>query len=168
MRHFLLFLFLASSGFLGAQTATDIQKEIDTQVWKPFQEAFQNLDSKALNNTYAKQVLRVTPAGIDTENTFKKGNLKRFAENKKDGIGILLDFWFDSRHTNSTTSYEVGFYRIAATNKAGETSYNYGQFHIVLEKIDGNWKITQDWDTTSINGVTISSEDFGKKKPIKF
>jgi len=151
---------------LTAQSVTDIQKEIDVQVWKPFQEAFQNLDGEALNATYAKQVLRVTPGGIDTANNFKKGNLERFAQNTKDGIKIVLDFWFDSRHTNSDTSYEVGFYRIAATNKNGETSYNYGQFHIVLKKINGTWKITQDWDTTSINGHEIDAKDF-TKKPIR-
>lgn len=168
MRNFILFLVLVTSGFLNGQSVTDIQKEIDAQVWKPFQEAFQNLDGQALNNTYADQVLRVTPGGIDTENAFKQGNLRRFAQNKADGITIGLDFWFDSRHTNNQASYEVGFYRIAATNDKGETSYNYGQFHIVLEKMDGIWKITQDWDTTTINGETIGSEDFAKKKPLKF
>ena len=168
MRQFILFLILGTSGFLSAQTVADFQKEIDTQVWKPFQQAFQNLDGKALNDTYAGQVLRVTPGGIDTNNSFKEGNLKRFTQNKTDGLAIRLDFWFDSRHTNSTASYEVGFYRIGATNAAGETTYNYGQFHIVLRKIEGNWKITQDWDTTTINGDTIGAEDFGKKKPMKF
>ena len=168
MKNFILFLVLGASTFLNGQSVTDIQKEIDAQVWKPFQEAFQNLDGQALNDTYAEQVLRVTPGGIDTENVFKQGNLKRFTQNKADGISIGLDFWFDSRHTNSTTSYEVGFYRIGATNAAGETAYNYGQFHIVLEKIEGIWKITQDWDTTTINGQTIGSEDFAKQKPLKF
>ncbi len=168
MRNFILFLVLGASAFLNGQSVTDIQKEIDNQVWKPFQEAFQNLDGEALNHTYADQVLRVTPGGIDTNNSFKEGNLKRFAQNRADGLAIRLDFWFDSRYTDNTTSYEVGFYRIGATNAAGETAYNYGQFHIVLRKIEGNWKITQDWDTTSINDETIGDEDFAKKKPMKF
>ena len=168
MRHFLLFLFLGTSAFLSAQSVAEIQKEIDAQVWRPFQEAFQELDGQALNDTYAAQVLRVTPGGIDTENSFKQANLKRFTQNKADGISIRLDFWFDSRHTNITTSYEVGFYRIGATNAAGETSYNYGQFHIVLEKIEGIWKITQDWDTTTINGHAIGSEDFAKNPSVNF
>ncbi len=152
----------------GQTTPKQLQKEIDRQVWKPFQTAFQNLDGEALNATYADEVLRVTPNGIDTENSFKAANLKRFAQNKADGLQIALDFWFDSRHTNSSTSYEVGFYRIAATNTQGETGYNYGQFHIVLKKIGGTWKITQDWDTTTLNGHEINADDFGRKQGLKF
>ncbi len=49
-----------------------------------------------------------------------------------------------------------------------EISSIYGQFHIVLKKIDGNWKITQDWDTDKINGKKLSEEDFDKQKPLQF
>lgn len=168
MRNFLFFIALGCLSILNGQSIEDIQKTIDDQVWKPFQEAFQSLDGEALNATYATEVLRVTPNGIDTENSFKESNLKRFAQNRADGVKIALDFWFDSRHTNATTSYEVGFYRIAATNKEGNTSYNYGQFHIVLKKIAGKWQITQDWDTTTINGHTIEAADFAKQEPLKF
>ncbi len=152
-----------------AQTDTEaIQKEIDQTVWKTFQKAFETLDGDALNATYADQVLRVTPQGIDTENVFKKGNAERFAANRKNGDKISLDFWFDSRKTNATTSYEVGFYRIGFTTKGGETQYSYGQFHIVLEKINEKWKITQDWDTTIIAGHPITSKEFDKKESIRF
>jgi ketosteroid isomerase-like protein len=146
----------------------EIQNTIDEQVWKPFQKAFETLDGKALNATYAKEVLRATPNGIDTDNTFKTANLKRFQKNKKDGIAIALDFWFDSRRTNENTSYEVGFYRIGFTNANAETSYSYGQFHIVLKKINGAWKITQDWDTATINEKAIGADDFAKQVPLKF
>ena len=155
-------------GHVKAQTTPDLQQEIDKSVWKPFQKAFQTLDGEALNATYADEVLRVTPKGIDTENTFKGNNLKRFEQNKTDGISISLDFWFDSRHTNATTSYEVGFYRIGFIDKDGKTSYSYGQFHIVLKKIEGQWKITQDWDTGTINGNPITASDFAKQGALKF
>lgn len=168
MRQFLIFITLAISFGANAQSVKLLQKEIDNTIWKPFQKAFENLDGEALNATYAKEVIRVTPNGIDTKNKFKAANLERFKQNRKDAISIALDFWFDSRHTNETTSYEVGFYRIGATTKAGETSYNYGQFHIVLKKIDGVWKITQDWDTSIINDKAISAEDFAKQEPLKF
>jgi ketosteroid isomerase-like protein len=154
---------------MAAQTDTEaIQKEIDQMVWKPFQKAFETLDGDALNATYANQVLRVTPQGIDTKNAFKKGNAERFAANRKNGDKIHLDFWFDNRKTNETTSYEVGFYRIGFTSKGGETQYSYGQFHIVLEKINGQWKITQDWDTATIAGKSITAKEFDKKEVLKF
>ncbi|NHF60396.1 nuclear transport factor 2 family protein [Flavobacteriaceae bacterium TP-CH-4] len=151
-----------------AQTdVTQIQQEINTSVWKPFQEAFETLDAKALNELYANQVLRVTPNGIDTENSFKAANVKRFNSFLEEGTSIFLDFWFDSRHTNETTSYEVGFYRIRAA-KDNSTTNSYGQFHIVLKRIKGQWKITQDWDTTTIKGSPISAEDFAKRQPMAF
>ncbi|MEM9076765.1 MAG: DUF4440 domain-containing protein [Bacteroidota bacterium] len=153
---------------LQAQTVADFQNEINKTVWKPFQQAFESLDGEALNATYADEVLRVTPQGIDTQNSFKTANLKRFEQNKTDGVSIALDFWFDSRHTNGAASYEVGFYRIRFTDKSGKTNYNYGQFHIVIRKQKGEWKITQDWDTTIINGKTIDAEDFARNPILKF
>lgn len=169
MRSTFVLIFVFCSVSTNAQiNATQIQKEIDKEVWKPFQKAFETLDGEALNATYAEEVLRVTPNGIDTENNFKAANLERFKQNMVDGVSIALDFWFDSRHTNATTSYEVGFYRISATDKVGSTSYSYGQFHIVLKKINGKWKITQDWDTTIINGDPIDETDFTNKNPLKF
>lgn len=168
MKHLFLFLTLAITSMTAQNTTEAIQNEIDQTVWKPFQTAFETLDGDALNATYAAQVLRVTPQGIDTENAFKKGNTERFASNRKNGDKISLDFWFDSRKTNETTSYEVGFYRIGFTSKDGETQYSYGQFHIVLQKIKGHWKITQDWDTATIAGNPITAEDFNKKKALRF
>lgn len=122
---------------LAQEDVDQIQSEIDKTVWKPFKKAFETLDGKALNATYATEVLRVTPNGIDTESSFKAKNLERFKQNKMDEVSIILDFWFDSRHTNATTSYEVGFYRIGFTDKAKGTNYSYGQFHIVLKKNTG-------------------------------
>jgi ketosteroid isomerase-like protein len=169
MRRSVLLCLLCLTYFgYGQEHIEQIQNEIDKTVWKPFQKAFETLDGEALNATYGDEVLRVTPQGIDTENAFKSANLKRFEQSREDGISITLDFWFDSRRTNETTSYEVGFYRIGFTAKEGETDYSYGQFHIVLKKMEGQWKIIQDWDTATINGNSITAADFAKKSILKF
>lgn len=168
MRSLLTLLFVCISSLMIAQEDIySIQKEIDSTVWRPFKKAFEALNANDLNSLYAKDVLRVTPNGIDTKGLFKAKNIERFNTSKANGISIALDFWLDSRHTNEVTSYEVGFYRIAATNN-GNTSYSYGQFHIVLQKYQGHWKITQDWDTTMINGIVIGKENFEKRQPQKF
>lgn len=145
-----------------------IHQEIDRTVWKNFQQAFEQLDGTALNAVYADQVLRVTPAGIDTQNAFKQDNQTRFQTNISNGDRIKLDFWFDSRQTNATTSYDVGFYRVGITTPTGRTDHFYGQFHIVLNRIDGVWRIVQDWDTTSIGGRPITAEDFNRQTPVRF
>jgi ketosteroid isomerase-like protein len=140
-----------------------MQNEIDKTVWSEFKAAFENIDANALNAIYADEVLRVTPNGIDTKSHFKAKNIERFQMLNEKSASIKLDFWFESRHTNSDTSYEVGFYKI--TTKMGDnTSINYGQFHIVLKKISGHWKIVQDWDTTIMNGQTIGQKEFEQNR----
>ncbi|WP_299438786.1 hypothetical protein [uncultured Aquimarina sp.] len=164
---FFLLLLSLSPNIIGQINVAEIQKNIDQTVWEPFQKAYEALDGESLNAIYADEVLRVTPEGIDTKNEFKDKNLKRLKTSKESKTQIKLDFWFDSRHTNEDTSYEVGFYKIGITIN-NETQYIYGQFHIVLKKIKGIWKITQDWDTTTINGKVIEAEDFSKKEPLMF
>lgn len=163
-----LFGFILSSFSTLAQTNVEaIQQHIDKTVWASFQKAYEARDADALNAIYATGVIRVTPNGIDTKDDFKRKNIESFKASKESKTQIKLDFWFDSRHTNEDTSYEVGFYKIGLTTN-DKTQLIYGQFHIVLKKIEGVWKITQDWDTTMINGHKISEEDFNKKEPIVF
>lgn len=165
----LVFLFFIgfSSTIIGQIDPINIQRNIDQTVWRPFQKAYEALDAEVLNKLYADEVLRVTPEGIDTKNMFKRKNLERLKASKEGKTRIQLDFWFDSRHTNEDTSYEVGFYKISITNNE-KTQFVYGQFHIVLKKIKGIWKITQDWDTTTVNGNAITEKDFNRKEPATF
>lgn len=143
-----------------AQSNVEVhQEEIDKTVWTQFKSAFESIDAKALNATYASNVLRVTPSGIDTKDSFKAKNMERFKVLNEKSATINLDFWFESRHTNSDTSYEVGYFKMT-TKMEGNTSINYGQFHIVLKKIDDEWKITQDWDTSNINCQAIGQKEF--------
>jgi ketosteroid isomerase-like protein len=143
-----------------AQTNMELlQNEIDKTVWTQFKRAFETIDAEVLNSTYAENVLRVTPSGIDTQNVFKTSNIERFKLLKERAAIMQLDFWFESRQTNSDTSYEVGFYRIK-TSMDGTCSTHYGQIHIVLKKLDGYWKIIQDWDTTHLNGKEIGQDEF--------
>lgn len=153
--------------FMQAQDSGQLQREIDLSLWKPFKAAFEELDAERLNALYADEVLRVTPAGIDTENRFKKGNEERLRKHRESNTALELDFWFDSRHTNADTSYEVGFYRMRLTDSSAVRNI-YGQFHIVLKKIGGVWKIVQDWDTDTLLGEAVSERDFGKRAPIRF
>jgi len=167
MKKLVFLLVLFATMLLNGQENKAIQKQIDSALWKPFKKAFETLDAQKLNALYGEQVLRVTPNGMDTKNKFKDENQQRFNRNKATGTNIELDFWFDSRQTNTHTSYEVGFYRMRLIG-AKDTNTIYGQFHIVLQKLNGVWKITQDWDTTTINGQEISATDFEKQNPITF
>src|SRR5436190_24261290 len=54
---YLIFAFCLSTGVPGA--AQNVQKEINEQVWKPFLEAFNNLDEDAFMAVQSKDVVRV-------------------------------------------------------------------------------------------------------------
>lgn len=150
-----------------AETEENTQREIDRTLWQPFQCAFESMDGKALNKLYGKRVVRVTPNGIDTKNVFKSFNETRFDAGKARGDQVSLDFWLDSRATNQDASYEVGFFRLGSTDRAGATEYYYGQFHILLRKQRGRWNIVQDWDTNTIAGRAIGAEDFARGSPME-
>lgn len=149
-----------------ANAQKEIQNKIDEEVWKTFMTAFESSDGPALNALYGPKVIRVTPNGLDISNEFKKENIKRFAAAKKAGANVDLDFWFEHRHTLSEASYEVGYFRISS-EVSGQKTVFYGQFHIYLQRIEGSWKITQDWDNTFIKGADVTEEDFnrGEKGP---
>jgi len=79
MRSLLTLLFVCISSLMIAQEDIySIQKEIDSTVWRPFKKAFEALNANDLNSLYAKDVLRVTPNGIDTKGLFKAKNIERF------------------------------------------------------------------------------------------
>ena len=162
-----LLALISASGFAD-QGAGAIHSDIDQSIWKPFKAAFENMDGVALNALYADEVLRVTPEGLDTSGLFKQTNKNRFQSNILNGDQIELDFWFDSRQTEAATSYDVGFYRVRITSTHGEVSSFYGQFHIVLKKIEGQWKIVQDWDTDEIGGRPLTAADFERQQPARF
>lgn len=168
-RIFILLIACVTAGCANANSATaSTQQEINRSVWQPFKTAFEAMDGEALNALYAKDVLRVTPGGLDTEEKFKGFNLRRFEENIARSDHIALDFWFDSRQSNAHTAYEVGFFRFTITSRTGQTSRFYGQFHIVLQKIEGSWKITQDWDTDQIASQPINETVFARGTPAAF
>ena len=168
MKNICLFFFLIVSVKMVAQTdVLTLQNEIDKTVWKPFRKAFEALDGEALNSLYAENVLRVISDKIDTKGDFKIKNIENFLAAKKNNVSIKLDFWLDSRSTNEDISYEIGFFRINRTTDGNSNVY-YGQFHIVLQKINGEWKITQDWDASTVNGKKIGKDDFERKEALRF
>ena len=148
------------------ESALAIQQEIDRTLWQPFKCAFEAMDGAALNALYARRVLRVTPDGIDTKSAFKAFNETRFEQTKREGGRVALDFWLDSRLTDAKTSYAVGFFRSGVIDESGNRNDYYGQFHIVLRKQRGGWKIVQDWDTDRIGGRKIGAKDFARGVPM--
>ena len=141
-----------------------IEKQVNTQLWKPFKKSFENRDAIKYNDLHTDDVIRVNKWGIKVGEDFKKSNLVRY--NKKDNIVRTIDLWFEHRLYNDNCGYEVGYYRIKSKSEEGNIKEHYARFHVVLKKVNGKWKIAQDWDTTNINDVPITNKDFQKGTPL--
>ena len=134
--------------------AQNIQQEIDKQVWVAFTKAWETKDGEAYNAIHSDDVWRINPGRLLVGDEYKSSNAERMQGQSKSSI---IEFSFETRTANGDNAYEVGYYRI--TSNEGDTpQYFVGRFHVALRKIDGSWKITQDWDTPEINGEKITPE----------
>jgi hypothetical protein len=151
---------------LHGQTSVDstILREIDAQVWYPFIRTFGAFDADGFNALHSNNVLRAGPWGMRHGAEYFESNVRDNARNMEAGITRAIALTFEYRVHTADTGYEVGYYRVRST-RDGITRSFYGQFHVVLKKIDGAWKIAQDWDANIILGVAITEDHFLQHSP---
>ncbi len=153
-------LFLAIAGYATGQSAdSTVLKELDAQIWYPFIKYYSNLDAENFNKLHTADVLRGGPRGISLGEAYFKSNLENSERSKKAGIQRSIAFRFEHRVTSGTIAYEVGYYRVVLTADGTEYVY-FGRFDVVSKKVDGVWKIAQDWDVDNINGKKLEEADF--------
>lgn len=146
----------------------DAQKEINEQVWQPFMTAYKTLDADLYNSIHSPDVLRATRGGLRMGEEYRNSNSARFARQKAQGDQQEISFSFEHRLSKGDTAYEVGYYKLKYISNEGTPQYYYGRFHVVLKKINGEWKIAQDWDTNNIVGHEVGETDFAKGKLLEF
>ncbi|MEO1256709.1 MAG: nuclear transport factor 2 family protein, partial [Bacteroidota bacterium] len=141
-----------------------VEEEIDSQIWTPFTKAWEANDANAYNEIHSKDVWRINPGRLLIGQEYKDTNSKRMNGTPS---GNRIEFSFETRTSNKDNAYEVGYYRIIAPGEDGNR-YFVGRFHVALKKIDGQWKITQDWDTDEVNGIKITPESLNERSFIHF
>ena len=142
------------------QQETEIQREVNEMVWRPFKAAYENRDWESFNDLHTDQILRVNDRGIRIGREYKEDNKDRFQ--RPDDRKLTIDFAFERRLHRDDTGYEVGFYRVVYERPGERPEVHFGRFHVVLRKVNGSWKIAQDWDSSTFNGEPITNEDFHK------
>ena len=152
---------ISQIGYGYAQSDSLISRQIDAQVWYPFISSFGAYDGEAFNALHAADVLRGGPWGLQQGDDYLKGNLESSVRNKQSGNTRQISFTFEYRVQSPEVAYEVGYYRLRSVRQ-GEERTSYGQFHVVIRKINGTWKIAQDWDASTLNGIEITEEHFMK------
>lgn len=143
------------------------EKEVNDQVWKPFKLAYEARDWRAFNELHTEDVLRVSQWGGIKEGAAYKDGIKQSYQ-KHSNRKKTIDFWFEQRIYSESLGYEVGYYRAISEEPGKEPTVSYAQFHVVLRKANGLWKIAQDWDSAVINGVKLTAQDFGKGTVLVF
>lgn len=157
--------------FIGLQLATAqeaIEKEVNETVWKPFIESWSTYDAVAFNNLHTDDVLRASGRGLRVGSEYKEINTRMFERGKQKSGKRMIHFWFEHRVYSGDTGYEVGYYKVVNSQPGQEDTNFYARFHIVLKKVNGQWKIAQDWDTGNINGHKVTEEDWLKGAPVEF
>jgi hypothetical protein len=130
-----------------------IYTEVLNQVWKPFKKSFDTKDSKMFNSIHTEDILRINAWGIKQGVIYKNGITKSYS--KKSSRTRTIDFWIEQSVFSETVSHQIGYYAVTykELNKADKTSY--AQFQVTLKKINGVWKISQDFDTENVGSKKV-------------
>ena len=110
---------------------------------------------------HSDDMLRGGPNGLRDGAAYKERINTYYPKNKERGDVRSIAFTFEYRVHESDKAYEVGYYRVIS-KREGKENISYGQFHVVLNKINDEWKIVQDWDADKIAGVKVGEEHFMK------
>ncbi len=168
MKRLSVFLVLIMVGLIvSAQPERNlaIEAEVDEQLWKPFKKAWEQRDAKAFVALHTADVMRINPSSGIRAGKVYTDRLMKVYEGKSDAKRTI-DFWLEHRYYTGDIGYEVGYYEVISKKPGEDERRFYARFHIVLRKEEGRWKIAQDWDTSNINGVPVTKEDFDKGKPL--
>jgi len=153
---YLIIILLLTPIFGNSQS---IQSEINEQVWKTFIKAYSTNDAELFNSIHSDDVLRVSSRGIRKGDEYKKSMSDYLNGMQEKGQKMTIDFSFEKRIHKEDIAYEVGIYKLTRLNSNESNDY-YGRFHVVLKKIQGVWKIVQDYDTSEVLGKRIDKESF--------
>jgi ketosteroid isomerase-like protein len=163
-----LFLSIILTAIASISTfAQDLKGEINTQVWKPFIEAYNSFNTEKFMSVYSKNVVRVP---VDQKMIFDfteyKKNINRENQfNKNYKIKAALEIRFTNRIHQRDIAYETGILKIRMTDNNGKPATIYSKFQVVLKKENGIWKITFDTDSTESN--TVSESEFNKAEKME-
>lgn len=144
----------------------EIVEAIKTDVWIPFMEAYDELDSNKLKSVHSQEIVRIT---ID-QNVIKSGEsyLEHFGgfldtmKQKGGKMGIAFVILSTAIDESEEIAYQTGYYRYSSQNKNDEEMEvrGYGYFNVGLKLEDEGWKIWMDSDKKS----EISDQEFNEHK----
>ena len=142
-----------------------IESLINESIWKPFKSSYEARDWETFNSLHTDDVLRVYDNVIKIGAEYKN-SIQESYQREQPGT-VTIDFVMERRTYRNDVGYEVGFYRVIYKESGKEDRHSYGRFHVVIRKVNGSWKIAQDWDSNSFNGKPITTSDFDSSKMLR-
>ena len=147
----LLFYTCLLLGQCAFSQTSGLQKEINTDVWKPFIKAFESYDTDAFMAVHSREVSRVLQDGnrIQNYDEYEKSNRAGDTRGKESKRNRKIELRFIQRIATDGRAFEIGYFKGSTTAPNGETRNYYGKFHVLLRKESGTWKILMDADASS-------------------
>lgn len=164
-RIFLSFIILTFLNKPGYSQADSLQQQINQQVWKPFIQAFNNLDAKGFMAVHSKEMSRVIQDGnlIYGYDRYSKEMESVNESTKKANQKRTLELRFAQRIAANERAFEVGYYKFSSIQPDGASRNGYGKFHVLLRRENGIWKILMDADASEKTNEAI----FLSAKPLQ-
>ncbi|MBN1649882.1 MAG: nuclear transport factor 2 family protein [Bacteroidales bacterium] len=133
---------------------TNVFRQINTQVWEKFEEAFITNNPELLNSLHTDNVLRI-PSDSKTiiiGKEYFENQKKSFAWVLENGYKTLMELRFIERISYDNYASERGIFKIIVIEPGDIKQQYFGKFHMILEKKDEAWKISVNYDSTE-NGT---------------
>jgi len=136
-------------------------ESINDQLWTPFEKAFAENDADTFFGLHTNDVVRVNRTsksvrhGDEYQNTSGE-NMRRRAE---EGRFSILTLRFTERIHSEDAAWETGVYRFESTSNG---TVNFGEFYVVLQKVDGKWRVAVDADGPSTQAAYESAREMSE------
>lgn len=132
-------------------------KRINEQVWKPFSEAYLQLDAQRYLDLHAVDFLRIGDGRILTKQQYTEQQIRNFQRYKQQGITLAIDFRLVERIVNENFASERGIFCTIAHKGTPKEQRYYGKFHVIMRKEQSTWKITMDYDSDERGTINAKS-----------
>ena len=152
-----MFVMIACVRTYAFSQADSLQQQITQQVWKPFIQSFNDLDTKGFMAVHSKQMTRVLQDGsmIYGYDRYYKEMERGNESTRKSNRKRTLELRFTQRIAANDRGFEVGYYKFTSIEPDGTMRNGYGKFHVLLRKEGGTWKIVMDADASEKTNEAI-------------
>ncbi len=150
--------FTISISLFSFANANPVTEEIDSQVWKPFTQTWKDMNADKHAELYTQDIIRIAESmkKIKQGEKYLSGLKRMMNMMEKKGVSSEIHFKFSSRIQSGNLAWDSGIYQSIMSHPERGEKTQYAKFNVLLEQIDGIWKIKMDNDRPS------TKEEFNK------